>query len=109
MSRGGFACDGDDEMLDAPGATSLRVQYTNSMYRRLDRRVRGLTEPADRRILHRQPDLVEQRDLLRNTADWRTVRDPTQRLFLAHRAHAARHALAARLVAEERGDPKENP
>ena len=36
----------------------------------------------------------------------RPVHQSVQRLLLAHRAHAARDALAARLVAEEPGDPQ---
>src|SRR6185503_14018004 len=87
-----------------PAVPSLFI-HSQSVNRGLDRAVRGLAEPADGRVLHRQPDLVEQRDLVLHAADRLLLRDPVQRLLLTHRADAAGHALAARLVAEERRDP----
>ena len=66
---------------------------------------RRLAEAADRRVAHRLAELVEERVFL--------GREPLAAVVRARRASAsscrygadaARHALAARLVAEERGD-----
>ena len=67
---------------------------------------RRLAEPADRRVAHDLGDLVDQRELLLARADLAAVHQPVQRLLLANGADAARHALAARFVAEEPGDPE---
>ena len=69
-----------------------------------DGRGRGLPEPADRRVLHDPGEVVEQAQL-GVPGRRRAAGQPGQRLLLAHGADPARHALPARLVAEERGDP----
>src|ERR1700710_244774 len=84
------------------------AQDTNTVDRRFDRRVGSLAESADRCVLHGQSDLVEQCHLATYAADRTTAGDSMQRLFLTHRSDAARHALAARLVAKERCDAAEN-
>ena len=75
--------------------------------RGLDRRGRGLAEPADRRVAHRLADLAQEGQLILARTHPRAGRQPREQLFLADAADAARHALAARLVAEELGDPPE--
>ena len=49
---------------------------------------------------------LEQRELVGARAEGAPVDQPVQRLLLAHRADAARHALPAALVAEEPRDPQ---
>src|SRR5438132_1238169 len=50
--------------------------------------------------------LVEQRELVGDAAVRPPGGEPPQRFLLADGADPAGHALAARLVAEERGDPE---
>ena len=75
---------------------------------RLDRRRRRLAEAADRRVAHR---LRRSRRAAPAPSSGepigRPAREPREQLLLAHGADPAGHALAARLVAEERGDPRE--
>ena len=53
------------------------------------------------------PSSREQRQLVARRPVRPAGREPRQQLLLAHRADPAGDALAARLVAEERGDPQE--
>src|SRR5262249_59656118 len=78
------------------------------MDRRLDRGVRRLSEPADRCVLHRQADLVEERHFLWYAAERPSAGDSIKRLLLTNGSHAAGDTLTARLVAEERRDAKED-
>src|SRR5512132_1309079 len=78
------------------------------MNRRLDCRVRGLSETADRRIFHRHADLIEQRDLLSYAAEGLSAGNSEKRLFLPDCADATGDALPARLIAEERGDAQQD-
>src|SRR4051812_4620222 len=84
------------------------LEYANTMDRRLDRRVGGLAESADRRIPHRCADLVEERHLLRYAAEGLSAVDSDERFLLSYGADATRNALPARLVTEEAGDAKQD-
>ena len=63
----------------------------------IDRVGGRLAEAADAGVAHRLADLAEQRQV----AFRRRVGEALDRLLLTHGADSARHALAARLVAEE--------
>src|SRR5439155_13978803 len=69
---------------------------------------RQLAETADRRVTHHRDEIVEARPLVLDAAEQTTARDAVEQLFLTDGAHAARYALPARLVAEERGDAHEH-
>ena len=66
----------------------------------VDRVGGGLAEAADAGVAHRLADLAQQRQV----ALRRRVGEAFDRFLLPHGADPARHALAARLVAEERRD-----
>src|SRR5205807_10632536 len=71
---------------------------------RLNRRRSRVAEAADRRVLHRLREIVDQREFDFVRAARLACDEATKRFFLAHSADAAWDALAARLVAEEFGD-----
>ena len=95
------SADRGSSIGDAPGSKS-----PSRRERRLDRGRRRLAEAADRRVAHRLADLAEQRELVVARAERPPGGEPREQLLLAHGADAARDALAARLVAEERRDPR---
>src|ERR1700737_4484916 len=66
----------------------------------------GLTEATDGCVTHRLREILEQSDLVVSAADGPAGDKAVQELFLSHRADAARHALPARLIAEELGNPE---
>src|SRR5206468_1012103 len=68
---------------------------------------RGLAQTTNRRVAHRLSDVAQEHDV-RAAVAVATLEHSLQDLLLALRAHAARHALAARLVAEEAGDAEED-
>ena len=94
-----------DHALRARATARSREHLRDATTRGLDRVRRGLAEAADRRVAHH---LRRARRAARSRRSTRAVRPPAasrqQRLLLPDGADAARHALAARLVAEERGD-----
>ena len=95
---------GRRERDDRSRGTSRR--RLEAVDRRLDR-VRGrLPEAADRRVPHHLADLVDQRELVGERAVRAPADHPGERLLLPDGPDAARDALPARLVAEERGDPQ---
>ena len=71
----------------------------------LDRRRRRLAQAADRGVAHRLGEVGEPGELAVHRVERRPAGEPRQQLLLADGPDAARDALAARLVAEERGDP----
>ena len=78
--------------------------------RGLDRRRSGLAEAADRRVAHRLAELGEQLQIAPASSRSRPAPpclQPLEQLVLPHRADAARHALAARLVSQELGDAQQ--
>src|SRR5438876_224371 len=79
------------------------LQFTN---RGLHRRERRLSEPADRRIAHHLRHIVDEGELRRARSDGAPGRQPVERLVLPYGAETARHALSARLIAEEARDPE---
>ena len=66
-----------------------------------------MTEPADRRVAHRLPDLAQEYELVVARADSRTRREAGEQLLLADRPDATGDALPARLVPEELGDSRQ--
>src|ERR1700682_1827701 len=76
------------------------------LQRRLCRRRRGLTKAADRCITHRLREVLEEGELVVWAADRAARYHAMEKLLLAHGADSAWHALPARLVAEEPGDPE---
>ena len=91
------------------GASSSLTRTPQTSDRRFDRARRSLTETADRRVAHALADLGDHCQLLLDAADRLAGDEPRERLLLAHGADAAGHALAARLVAEERGEAQQQP
>jgi len=90
----------------AAGSRSRRDELRLAEHR-LDRRRRRLAEAADARVAHRPADVGQQDQLLLPAAGADPVREAGEQLLLPDRPDATRHTLAARLVAEERGDPTE--
>ena len=83
-----------------------------SRHGRLDRRRSGLAEPADRRVSHRLTEFREEHEISVQTLMERVGRpavpsEALEKLDLSDRAHATRHALAARLVFHESGDSQQ--
>src|SRR5579872_3566952 len=89
--------------------TSGTVEHLELGERRLDRARCCLPEAADRRVAHDLSDLCEEIAFLRRGTKRTPAPQAVQQLLLPHGAHPARHALAARFVAEERGDAHEDP
>ncbi len=104
VEQGRAALDRDGVAVDLDVRHRHGSERLEPPQRRVDRVVRGLAEAADRRVAHASPDLVEEREL---TASVAALRQPHERLLLAHGADPARHALPAALVAEEARDAHE--
>src|SRR5205807_7233080 len=72
----------------------------------LDGDRRGLAEPANRSVAHHLGHVAEPHQLILAAAERPPREKASERFFLAHGAHPARHALAAGLLSEEARDPK---
>src|SRR5262245_15769893 len=102
---------GADALARAAGSYAFTtcLQDTEAVDRRLNRIPSGLAEPADRGILHHETDIAQQADVASLGSGILVIsHNAQQRFLLAHRAHAARHALAAGFVAEEPRDAQKN-
>jgi hypothetical protein len=88
-----------------PIALAIALEETK-FYCGLGRCGGGLTEAADGCVAHRLREILEQSDLVGRAPDGPAGDKAVQELFLAHRADPAWHALPARLIAEELGDPE---
>ena len=89
-----------------PPITPAIALEETKFYRGLGRCGGGLTEAADGCVTHRLREILEQSYFVVSAADGPAGDEAVQELFLSHRADAARHALPARLIAEELGDPE---
>src|SRR6267378_3726978 len=93
--------------LGMPMKTGSAMEHLELRQPRPDGVGRRLPQTADRRVAHRLRDIAQQHDVGTSIAVWRG-KEPFQDLLLTFRADAAWHALAARLVAEEPRDTKED-
>ena len=87
---------------------NLALEQTNAVDGGFDRGVGGLAESADRGVFHGEADLVEESDLLGYAAEGLSAGDSVQCFLLPDGPDAAGDALAARFVAEEGRDAKED-
>src|SRR5205807_8167354 len=92
----------------SPTNEGLAIEHLELDNRRLDRARGGLAQAADRRVAHRLRDVGEQGYVVGAMRRLALDEQPMQDLLLALRAHATRHALAARLVPEEPGDAQQD-
>src|SRR5260370_11261510 len=90
-----------------PTSTGLAMERLELNHRRLDRARGGLTQAAYGRVAHRLRDVAQQHDVGLPIAV-ALAQHPLEDLLLSLRAHAARHALSARFVAEEPRDAQQD-